>query len=268
MIRELDDWIDAIEDLLEDGGEEEAHELALEALAEHPDSAELFAYRGDAEWALGHVREANESYEEAIRIAPQAAELLAAIARIRFSLCDFFGARRFAKESLKYETRAEALDVMSRLAERSGRLGEADRLAAQANLVDDEMFSKPFRMSEDAFEAAVNESVISLPEDFQAAIRDGNVALIIDPVPAEELLIEEDPPFDPAILGLYRGIPLPERTNGDPVEPDTIHIFHHNVERVAEDFDELIREIAITVYHELGHFFGLNEDELTDLDLD
>ena len=89
----------------------------------------------------------------------------------------------------------------------------------------------------------------------------------VEAVPAEAILLEEEPPFDPAILGLYRGIPLPERTSDSQREPDTIHLFLHNLERVTGSREELLREIAITVYHELGHFFGFDEEELEELDL-
>lgn len=268
MKRDLDSLIDTLELRLDDGEYGKALDLASKGIRDHPDCAELHALRGDAFWALGLVREAGESYERAVEFEPRDADFLAALSRIRFSLCDFFGAHRHARDSLKYETRAEALDVLSRLADRSGRIGDADRYAAQANLVDDESFPKPFRIPPDEFAAAVEEAIDDLPERFRLAVREGNVALLVDPVPDEAILIEEEPPFDPSILGLYRGVPLPERSEGDPGEPDTIHLFQHNLERVAETREELVHEVAVTVYHELGHFFGLTEEELADLDLD
>ncbi len=268
MTRPLESWIDAVEDDLDDGRFDHVFRLLDKAQREYPDCAELFALRGDANWAIGMVLDASASYEKAVALEPRSADFLAALARIRFSLCDFFGAHRYAKDSLKHETRAEALDVLSRLAERSGRLGDADRLAARANLMDEEAFPKPFRVDEEDFAAAVEEAIADLPDKFREAVAEKNVAIVIDAVPDEEILIEEDPPFDPSILGLYRGVPLPERSEGSPAEPDTIHIFRHNIERVAESRAELVREIAITVYHELGHFFGLTEEELADLDLE
>lgn len=268
MKKDLDGLIEMLEEYLDEGEYEKALRLTDKGLPGFPDCGELHALQGDAYWALGLVREAGRSYEQAVRLEPHDTDFLAALSRIRFSLCDFFGAHRYAKSSLKYETRAEALDVLSRLADRSGRLADADRYAAQANLVDDEAFPKPFRISPEEFAAAVEEAIDALPDRFRRAAREGNVAILAEPIPDESLLIEEEPPMDPSILGLYRGIPLPERSEGDLGEPDTIHLFQHNLERVAESRDELVHEIAITTYHELGHFFGLTEEELADLELD
>jgi len=262
----LEVWIDSIERELDEDRPEEALRLAEKAVREFPDSADLLALGGDAFWALGEVRAASDAYEKAVALLPDGADLLAGLSRIRFSLCDFFGARRYAKEALRLEERAEAVDVLSRLAERSGRLEEADRLAARAHRIDP-FYPIPFRIPEEEFREVVEEAIDLLPSRFREAIRTKNVAILVERVPAEEILLDEDPPFDPAILGLYRGIPLPERTSDSQREPDTVHLFQHNLERVVDGRDGLLREIAITVYHELGHFFGLDEDELVDLDL-
>lgn len=263
----IEQWMDSVEERLQENDPEEALRLAEEALGEFPDVPDLLALRGDARWALGDVRGACADYEKAVEILPDAADLLAGLSRIRFSLSDFFGAHRFAKEALKFEERVEAIDVLSRLAERSGRLDEADRLAARAAAIDEEAYPKPFRFSEKEFLASVEEAVEKLPEKFAGAVRSKNVAILVEDVPSEEILLEEEPPFDPSILGLYRGIPLPERSSDSQRMPDTIHLFRHNLERAAEDRETLIQEIAITVYHELGHFFGFDEDELEELDL-
>ncbi|NNE08825.1 MAG: tetratricopeptide repeat protein [Gemmatimonadetes bacterium] len=267
MAKPYEDWLHEIEEPFEAEDFEKALDLIDQAIEEYPDDSELFALRGDAEWALDDVISAQESYQEAVRIEPNSSEFLGALSRIHFALCDFFGATRYAKEALKFDGSAEALDVLSRLAERSGRIAESDKLALRAHQIDDETFNLPFRMEENEFREAANEALEALPERFLTAIRDGNVAILVEPFPQEEILIEEAPPFDPTILGLYRGVPLPERDAGDPGLPDVIHIFQHNIERVAMNREDLVREITITVYHELGHFFGLDEDQLADLDL-
>lgn len=266
--KQIERWMDAVEERLEDDDPEEALRIAEEGLGEFSDVPDLLALRGDARWALGDVHGASVDYQKAVEMLPDAADLLAGLSRIRFSLSDFFGARRFAKEALKFEERVEAIDVLSRLAERSDRMEEADRFAARAAAIDDEAYPMPFRIPEAEFAGAVEEAVDLLPDKFRAAVRKKNVAILIEPVPSEEILLEEEPPFDPSILGLYRGIPLPERTTDSQRMPDTIHLFWHNLERVAEDRETLIKEITITVYHELGHFFGLDEDELEELELD
>ena len=267
MVKRVEDWIEEIEEKLEEGECNTALEMAENALDEYPDVADLLALQGDALWALGDILGANECYTYAVELLPDAADILAGLSRIRFALCDFFSARRFAKEALRFEERVEALDVLSRLAERGGRLDEADRLAARAALLDEDAFHVPYRIKEKEFHQVVEEAIESLPKKFHEVIAKKNVAILIDRIPAEDILMEEEPPFDPAILGLYRGIPLPDRTTDSDSRPDTIHLFQGNIERTVSDRKTLLNEIAITLYHELAHFFGFSEEDLEKLDL-
>ena len=82
------------------------------------------------------------------------------------------------------------------------------------------------------------------------------------------VLMHEDPPLDPELLGLYVGVPLPERTGvrDSTTLPDVIYLFHHNIEHEAGDRREMLEQIAITVYHEVGHYFGFDDDQLEELD--
>jgi predicted Zn-dependent protease with MMP-like domain len=103
------------------------------------------------------------------------------------------------------------------------------------------------------FERHVEEALDSLPPRFREALR--NVAILIEDENAE----------DPDVLGLYEGVPLPERGHEDPVEPDRITIYRLPLEESFPDPTELREEIRITVLHELGHYFGLDEDRLAEL---
>ena len=66
------------------------------------------------------------------------------------------------------------------------------------------------RISEADFRDVVSEAIDRLPEEFRGAL-DGEVAILVEPVPSVEILKSEDPPWDPELLGLYVGVPLPER---------------------------------------------------------
>ena len=80
-------------------------------------------------------------------------------------------------------------------------------------------------------------------------------------------LVEDEPPADePDLLGIYDGTPLTER--GDAWAgslPDRITIYRGPLQRMCEDRDELLDEIAITVVHEIAHHFGIDDDRLHDL---
>jgi len=103
------------------------------------------------------------------------------------------------------------------------------------------------------FEEIVARALRSLPPGLQEAVR--NV----------EIAIEEQHPEDPDLFGLYEGVPLPERGDWNAQLPDRIRIFRRPLVEEFSDAAELEAEIRITVLHELGHYFGLDEDRLDNL---
>jgi predicted Zn-dependent protease with MMP-like domain len=82
------------------------------------------------------------------------------------------------------------------------------------------------------------------------------------------VVVEDENPDDPDLLGLYHGVPLPERGDMAGMPPDTISIYRIPLEESFPDPNELREEIRITVLHELAHYFGLDEDRLAELGYD
>jgi predicted Zn-dependent protease with MMP-like domain len=103
------------------------------------------------------------------------------------------------------------------------------------------------------FEDHVRAALDALPPHIAAALR--NVAVVV----------EDEHPEDPDLFGLYEGVPLPERGDEAGSLPDRIAIYRTPLEEEFPDPRELEREIRITVLHELGHYFGLDEDRLAEL---
>jgi predicted Zn-dependent protease with MMP-like domain len=120
------------------------------------------------------------------------------------------------------------------------------------------------RVATEEFEALVEEALEQLPDEFRAAL--DNVAVMVAEEPSEEDLEEVGiDPGDPErdeLFGLYQGVPLPERDSFYSALPDRVLIFRGPILRECETRREVIREIRETVQHELGHYFGLDEDEL------
>ena len=104
-----------------------------------------------------------------------------------------------------------------------------------------------------SFDDHVKAALDSLPPDLAAGL--DNVVVVV----------EDEHPDDPDLFGLYEGIPLPERGDMAGALPDRITIFRRPLEDEFEDPAELEREIRITVLHELGHYFGLDEQRLSEL---
>jgi predicted Zn-dependent protease with MMP-like domain len=103
------------------------------------------------------------------------------------------------------------------------------------------------------FEEHVQAALDALPPHLAAALE--NVAVVV----------EDENPDDPDLFGLYHGVPLTERGVEAPLQPDTISIYYVPLSEDFPDPEELREEIRVTVLHELGHYFGMDEDRLDEL---
>jgi predicted Zn-dependent protease with MMP-like domain len=111
------------------------------------------------------------------------------------------------------------------------------------------------------FEQLVAEALASIPRRFRKAMQ--NIAIVVEDEPAPDLLVEMEIEPPDTLLGLYQGTPLTERTSAyGNVLPDRVLIFQGPHERAAEDEDDLIVAIGETLIHEIGHYFGLSEEEI------
>lgn len=120
-------------------------------------------------------------------------------------------------------------------------------------------------MTRDAFKALVAEAIDTIPPRFASEIR--NVAIVIEDQPSAELLAELEMGPDDVLLGLYQGVPLTERTWGHGNNlPDRITLYQHSIEDECDDDDEVVIAIGETLIHELGHYFGLSEDEIMEIE--
>jgi len=117
-------------------------------------------------------------------------------------------------------------------------------------------------MSEREFDQAVQDALAEIPDEFRPYLE--NVVIEVQRVPSAKLLADEDVPED--ILGLYVGVPLEEQGSEYSGHlPDRVLIFRDTLCDMCETREELIDEIRVTVLHEIGHHFGLDEDRLEEL---
>jgi predicted Zn-dependent protease with MMP-like domain len=118
-------------------------------------------------------------------------------------------------------------------------------------------------LTQDEFERVVGEALDSLPKRFADLVN--NVVIAVEDEPTDEDLacIAGDAGDKSELLGIYRGVALTERTLGDgPLLPDEIAVFRGPINRVSRSRQEALREVRETVMHELGHYFGLDDDEM------
>ncbi|AQA23756.1 possibl zinc metallo-peptidase family protein [Rhodococcus sp. MTM3W5.2] len=110
------------------------------------------------------------------------------------------------------------------------------------------------QMTEARFEELVSEALDLIPAELARAI--DNVVV----------LVEDRDPEEPGLLGLYHGIALTERDShyGGSL-PDTITIYREALLDVCDSEEQVIEEVAITVIHEVAHYFGIEEERLHQL---
>jgi predicted Zn-dependent protease with MMP-like domain len=116
-----------------------------------------------------------------------------------------------------------------------------------------------------AFEAVVADAIASIPRRFRGAM--SNLVILVEDEPSRELLRDMDIEPPDTLFGLYQGVPITERRwdHGNML-PDQIVLFQGPHEREAENDDELVVSIGETLIHEIGHYFGLSEKEIEDIE--
>jgi predicted Zn-dependent protease with MMP-like domain len=117
------------------------------------------------------------------------------------------------------------------------------------------------------YERLVADALQDLPEDLRSEIH--NLAIVIEDRPSREQLRAAGLKPPATLFGLYQGIPLKVRGAwyGN-VLPDKITIFRRVIESHARDSDDVTRIVRETVLHEIGHYFGLGEERLRQIEAD
>lgn len=120
-------------------------------------------------------------------------------------------------------------------------------------------------MTKERFEKLVEEALRDIPRSFRAEMK--NVAVLVEDQPPAHILEEMEIDPTESLFGLYQGTPLPERgwAYGNAL-PDRISIYQRPIEEACEDDDEIRECVAETVIHEFGHYFGLSEEEIEEIE--
>jgi len=146
-------------------------------------------------------------------------------------------------------------------------------------------------MTRERFAKLVEEALEALPERFARLVK--NVAVVVEEAPprgaakrlrsgpaagseqaarpgqsveSEQASGEhEDAGEEGLLMGEYIGVPLTERGAWEAPPPDKIVLYQKNIEAACETEDEIREEVRLTVLHELGHYFGMDEQQLEDV---
>ena len=117
-------------------------------------------------------------------------------------------------------------------------------------------------ITKEEFESVAQHAFDSLPKDFTERV--DNVHIVVEDTPNADALEKSGAGIN-SLLGLYQGIPLTARTTWHgsyPTVPDKITLYQKNIEAVCSSREELEKRITEVLFHELGHYFGMDERQI------
>ncbi len=259
-------------DALEEGDTETALEMGYELCRDHPESGNAHLGLAAVLYEVGAVQPCLDSVERAgelgVNDPPLQRWYLAACAHY---LWDFERAREILDEILRdHADFGEAWYLLAQVCEMQGDEIGARRGFETAFRCEPDRFPRPHRIDDEALDKAIHAARDALPEAYQEVL--DHAALILDDLPREELAepeTEDGVPLPPDILGLFVGPNPLESSVFDPgEETPKIYLFRRNLERVCPNAEVLVEEIRTTIWHELAHALGFDEEQVADLGLE
>jgi predicted Zn-dependent protease with MMP-like domain/Flp pilus assembly protein TadD len=218
---------------------------------------------------LGRSDEALLRFDEALLALPDSAEVMRERGIALFELLRLDEARRQLHAAEKLAPRdAWVQNALGLVLERAGDVQEAERRFARARKLDADAFPRPVTLAPEEFDRVLEAALAALPEPIRRYL--ANVAITVEEIPSDQDLLAASPPLSPQSLGMFRGAPLGQKGSMDPWShfPSSIVLYHRNLERAVRSREELVREIGVTLVHEVGHFLGLDEEQLWERGLD
>src|SRR5438034_5219647 len=208
---------------------------------------------GNADGAIATIAERFSEALAELRGLPEPVDAgwLRLAARLAFRAGDMPAAADFAQQALAVDADAATWNLLGRIRVwlRNDDAVTAFRRAVSLRPQD---YGVPHRVSRDRFARLAEEALAGIPEAFQAQM--SNTMIVVDDLPDIEAVREGE---DPDLLGLYEGATVLEHGL-----PERIVLYQRNHENIAADERELEREVQETMRHEIGHHFGMEEDEL------
>jgi predicted Zn-dependent protease with MMP-like domain len=266
--------LNRIEILIEEFGEhEEALDIADGVLAgqlERVEEAEVYYLKAKALFYMEDLEGALFLVRRACQVNPEVAVYHGFEGQLLFELGRFALAKRSLVQSGALDPDApHTLYYLAVVEEALRNYETAEDFFARAAEIQPESYPQPVRIDADDFERAANSALDDLPTEIATYV--ANCPILIEDLPSETLVRSEN--VSPQILGLFLGTPATEPgaspTMGTATRShtDRILLFKRNLEKVAASRDDLIEQIQITVKHEIGHYLGLDEDEIERLGL-
>ncbi|HEB54602.1 MAG TPA: tetratricopeptide repeat protein [bacterium] len=258
-----------IEELLTRGDLERALSAIDEARERRVGKAiDLTFLRGDACLGLGRAVEAERAFREVLAQDPDCPSSRCWLAMSLFLQWRFDEAMQAVQLAREVSGALPDADViLGCLCEHRGDLEQADSLFAKAAAALPDKYPVVVRLDRQRFDREVRRAVRQLPRQFRQAL--DRVPVVVQDLPDRELVEGGDVELTPDILGLFVGLSLLETGEHDGPPPlNKIYLFQRNLERMSNDEQDLVEQIRVTLWHELAHYLGFEEDEMGGLGLD
>lgn len=121
-----------------------------------------------------------------------------------------------------------------------------------------------FEVSDERFQQLIDIAFDKLPAEHRDNVK--NVAILYEQEPTPEQRVKLQLRHDQTLLGLYEGVPLSQRQGMTRVLPDKITLFKGPLTREVAGEDELLSEIYHTLWHEIAHYYGLDHQQIHELE--
>lgn len=268
----VEEQLEEIREALDDGDVDEALHLAEALALVHPDLGEVQLELAATRYEAGSVRGTLEAAERAGQLGVEDEPLRRwYIAASHHYLWEFDRAREILTELLREDdTFGEAWYLLAQICEVEGDEVGARRGYESAAAVDPERFARPTRLDDAAMRLAVHSATDDLPPRFREVL--DTLAVVVQDLPTPDLARSEgesEEPIPPDVLGLFVGNDRLDQSVFNPVEyPGVIFLFQRNLERVCPDGEILAEEIRTTLWHELAHYLGFEEEDMPGLGLE
>ena len=208
---------------------------------------------GDADGAIETIAERFSDALDELRALPERVDAgwLRLAARLAYRGGDMAAAADFAQQALDREEDAATWNLLGRV---RVWLDDGDAITAfrRAATLRPQTYGLPHRVSRNHFARLAEDALAGIPEAFQNQM--ANTMIVVDDLPDIEAVREGE---DPDLLGLYEGATVLEHGL-----PERIVLYQRNHENVVANDRELAEEVRDTMRHEVGHHFGMEEDEL------
>ena len=208
---------------------------------------------GDADGAIATIAERFSDALAELRALPEKVDpgWLRLAARLAYRAGDMPAAADFAQQALAADEDAATWNLLGRIRVWL-RDDESVTAFRRAAAMQPRTYGVPHRVSRNHFARLAEEALAGIPEAFQAQM--ANTMIVVDDLPDIDAVKEGE---DPDLLGLYEGATVLEHGL-----PERIVLYQRNHENVVSDDRELAEEVRETMRHEVGHHFGMEEDEL------